>query len=118
MPNYLYKNPKTGEVREVFQKMNEEHSYSTEGVEWQRVFTVPQASIDTKVNPFSTNKFVDQTAKKKGTMGNLWDYSKEMSEKRKDKEGYDPMKAKAAEQWSKDRGGREAPKVLFGDQAS
>ena len=115
MPQYIFKNPNTGEVKEVFQAMSDEHSYFEDGVKWDRVYTVPQASIDTKVDPFSQKQFIEKSYSKKGNMGNLWDASKEASVKRVDKEGYDPMQKKAAEQWSKDRGGKKAPKVLFGD---
>ena len=53
MPIYLFKNPKNGKVKEVFQSMNSDHIYSEDGVKWERVFTVPQASIDTEIDAIS-----------------------------------------------------------------
>jgi predicted nucleic acid-binding Zn ribbon protein len=53
MPFYVYQNPNTGEVIEVMQSMKEKHEYTdSEGVKWNRVFLNPNASIDTKIDPF------------------------------------------------------------------
>ncbi len=41
MPEYLYKNPDTGEQVSVWQSIHEEHSYEIEGVAYDRVYTVP-----------------------------------------------------------------------------
>ena len=38
MPIYVYKHPEKDEYREVFQGMNDEHSYAEGGVQWKRVF--------------------------------------------------------------------------------
>jgi predicted nucleic acid-binding Zn ribbon protein len=104
---YVYCNPETGEVKEVLQKMNDEHVYEENGVKWSRVFTVPQVGIDTvKINPFSKNDFLKKT-EKNGTIGSLLDRSKEMSEKRKDKEGYDPVQQKYFSEYSAKRKGRK-----------
>ena len=69
--DYLYQNTKTKEVREVLQGMNDLHEYYGDESEpengWQRIYTVPTASIDTKQDPFSTNQFLDVTKSKKGT---------------------------------------------------
>jgi hypothetical protein len=92
MPFYIYANSE-GETKEVFQSMSEPHVYSENGEEWKRVFTVPQASIDTKIDPFSRKDFVDKTANKKGTMGGMMDLSAELSEARAEKTGHeDPVK--------------------------
>jgi predicted nucleic acid-binding Zn ribbon protein len=113
MPIYLYQNQKTKEIREVIQGMNEEHVYFGEnGKEknWDRVFTIPTASIDTKQDPFSQNDFLDRTKNKKGTYGNMLDYSKELSEKRASiVGGKDPVKEKFYKQYSKDRNGAKHP---------
>ena len=84
MPIYLYQNQITIEIREVIQGMNEEHIYHGEnGKEnWDRIFTIPTASIDTKQDPFSTNQFLDRTRNKKGTYGNMLDYSADLSQQR------------------------------------
>ena len=71
MPIYLYQNKDTEEIREVIQSMNDVHEYygDEEAAEsgWERVYTIPTASIDTKQDPFSTNQFLDVTKNKKGT---------------------------------------------------
>jgi predicted nucleic acid-binding Zn ribbon protein len=116
MPLYLYQNEKTGEIREVLQSMNEVHEYNGEkGNErnWKRIFTIPQASIDTKQDPFSSNDFLDRTKSKKGTYGNMLDYSKELSEKRASiNGGIDPIKEKYYQNYSKQRRGAKHPDKL------
>ena len=86
MPCYLYKNPETDEVIELLQSVNDEHSYTFAGVKWDRVWTLPQISMDTKVNPFSERQFLDKTAKG-GSIGDLWDRAAEMKEMREEKTG-------------------------------
>jgi len=110
MPIYLFQNTKTNEIREVFQSMNEPHVYYGDATEpendWQRVYTVPTASIDTKQDPFSQNQFIERTGNKKGTYGNMLDYSKELSEKRAALTGgKDPVKEKYYKDYSKKRNG-------------
>jgi hypothetical protein len=113
MPIYLYQNQKTKEIKEVIQSMNEEHVYFGEnGKEknWNRIFTIPTASIDTKQDPFNQNQFLDRTKNKKGTYGNMLDYSKELSEKRASiTGGKDPIKEQYYKQYSKDRRGAKHP---------
>ena len=88
MPTYLYKNPKTEEIIEIIQSMNEKHVYiDKNGIEWERVWTVPQSNIDTKIDPFSEKDFVKYTGARKGTLGDLQDLSKAMSEERASKNG-------------------------------
>jgi hypothetical protein len=74
-----------------------------------RVFTVPQANIDTKINPNDINALVEKTGKMKGTIGDLWDASKEYSEMRakQTKDGVDPIKKKALKNYAKVRKGKE-----------
>ena len=57
------------------------------GVEWERVWTAPTTSIGLQNDADSSQQFVDKT--KGWSVGDMWDYSKEMSEKRKDKRGHD-----------------------------
>ena len=64
MPEYLFKNPDTGEVISVVQGINEEHAYSENGKVFERVFTVPNASIDSDLDPFSAQQFTDKTRNK------------------------------------------------------
>jgi len=107
MPLYVYSNPTTGEEKEIFQSMSEEHSYSEDGVKWNRVFIAPNASIDTKVDPFSQSDFTERTASKKGTVGDMLDHSAEMSEMRAEKSGgTDPVKKKFFDDYAKKRNGQ------------
>ena len=106
MPEYLFENPDTGEVISITQGIDEEHSYSEEGRLFNRVFTVPNASIDGDVDPFSAQQFTEKTKNMKGSMGDIWDYSSELSERRKkDNNGVDPVRKKAEKKYSKKRRG-------------
>lgn len=105
MPIYLFRNPKTGEIKEITLSVNEEKKYKENGIEWDREFTIPNASIDTKINEFSERDFVDKTAKKNYSLGEMWDASKELSQKREKSEGKDSIKEKSLENYSKKRKG-------------
>lgn len=99
MPLYIYEHPESGERVEIVQHMNEKHEYIKDGVEWKRVFDVPQATIDnlSNLDPFNKQQFLDRTSKLRGiTQGDLWDVSAELSRKRAKKMGKDPVKEKAA----------------------
>jgi len=122
MPLYLFKNPKTNKIVSVFQAMNDDHSYSENGIKYERIFTVPNASIDSQIDPNSSQQFVEKTGKMKGTLGEIWDYSKEMSEKRSKVTGVDPIREKSEAAYSKKRRGMkykekinasEMPKIQF-----
>lgn len=110
MPIYLFQNPKTKEIKEVFQSMNDEHVYSEKGVQWERIFTIPQASIDTQIDAFSESSFKNKTSNKRETLGDLMDRSKELSEKRKDVAGVDLVQQKFFEDYSKTRKGKKHTK--------
>jgi hypothetical protein len=98
---YLYQHPSSKQIIEVNQGMNDVHEYyDEEGLKWDRVFTVPNASIDTKLDPFSSRQFLDKT-NKRGTMADLVDRSKELSEMRRDKVGYDPLQKKEVDKYKK-----------------
>lgn len=110
MPIYIYRNKNTDEYVEIFQGMNDKHEYFGENGDedcWVREYTIPNASIDTAVDPFSENQFIDKTKGKKGTLGDLWDASKELSEKREKIIGKDPVKEEYFKNYSKERGGRK-----------
>jgi predicted nucleic acid-binding Zn ribbon protein len=109
MPYYLFSHPKTETVIEIFQHMNEPHVYVDEfGVQWNRVFTRPNAAIDTQVDPFSQKDFSKSTSKK-GTIGDLMDHSAEMAIKRQEKDGIDHVQEKYYSDWSKKRNGKIHP---------
>jgi hypothetical protein len=122
MPIYIFKNPNTGKSVLISQAMNDLHKYSEDGVEFERVFTSPNTRFDSEVDPFSEKQFVEKTGKMKGTLGDIWDYSKEMSEKRSKTTGVDPVREKAEAAYSKKRRGMkhkerinasEMPKIQF-----
>lgn len=97
MPEYIYEHPDTGKQVVVTQSVHEEHVYEIDGVVYDRVYTVPQASIDTHVDPYSEKDF----RKIKATnIGEMWDRSRELSEIRAEKEGKDPVKEKYFEDYS------------------
>lgn len=111
MPIYIYRNKKTGETKEVIQRMTEEHSYSENGIQWERVFEIPQTAISTfaSLDPFSSRAFIDKTNQGAGTLGGLWDASKELSEKRKKIMGKDPIKEKEVAAYEKKCHGKKHP---------
>lgn len=116
MPVYIYQNTKTEEYTEIIQGMNEVHEYfGKEGGEdcWKRVFTVPQASFDSHVDPFSSKQFAEKTGSKKGTFGDLLDRSAELSSKRAEITGHaDPVKEKYFNDYAKKRRGAKHPDQL------
>lgn len=113
MPLYIFYNTETEEYREVLQSMNDKHEYFGESGDefcWRRVFTVPQASIDSKIDPFSTKDFVSKTGNKKGTYGDLLDKSAELSRKRSEMAGgSDPVKEQYFKKYSEARRGAKHP---------
>ncbi len=118
MPVYTFINPETEEELDVVQKMTEPHVYIDEnGLEWKRKWTLPNAAIDAEIDPFDKQAFNRKIdgGTGKGTVGELWDRSRELSEKRKDKLGYDPVKKKYLDDYSKKRRGRKLPKHMGGD---
>ncbi|HBX65816.1 MAG TPA: hypothetical protein DEG32_06555 [Balneolaceae bacterium] len=113
MPIYVYKHPEQEEYREVFQGMNDEHVYSEGGVEWQRVFLSPNASVSASIDPFNRQQYIDATYQKKGTVGDMMDLSAELSAKRAEKTGgKDPIKEKFYDNYAKERGGAEHPQRI------
>tara|TARA_A100001037_G_C14999453_1_gene566302 strand:- start:354 stop:701 length:348 start_codon:yes stop_codon:yes gene_type:complete len=111
MPTYVFEHPESGETIEVVQKIKEPHVYVDEdGLEWNRVFTVPNANIDTEIDPFSSREFAEKTKNKSQNLGDLWDRSKELSEKREKTLGHDPVKKKYFKDYSKKRKGMKHPK--------
>lgn len=105
MPLYVFENPNTGENIELIFGMNDEKVYVDDtGVEWKRVFLPTSHTMDGDIDPFSSKSFLDKTSSR-GKVSDLIDRSKEMSEKRKNKLGYDPVQKKYFEEYSKKRNG-------------
>lgn len=115
MPTYIYSNPENeNDFIEVVQGINDVHEYRKDGVLWQREYTIPNASIDTKIDPLNPKEFVAKTASKKGRLGDMFDRSKEMSIKREKIMGRDEVKEQYKKDWSAKRAGRAYPKFLEG----
>lgn len=111
MPIYTYEHPETGETVDIVQTMSEEHSYTDEnGLKWSRVFSVPNASSDARIDANDPSAFVEATRNKKGTFGDMLDKSKELSEQRAAKNGgIDPVKEKFLKDYSDKRKGAKHP---------
>lgn len=107
MPIYIYKHPNQEEYREELQGMNDNHVYfDPDGLEWKRVFTIPNASIDSRIDPNSSKEFIEKTANKKGSFGDVMDFSKELSQMRSESNGgVDPVKEKYFSDYAKKRNG-------------
>ena len=116
MPLYTYFNSETEEYRDIVQKMNDVKEYFGENgdeTSWKRIFTVPNASFDSKIDPFKASEFARKTGSKKGTYGDLLDKSAELSQQRADiTGGADPVKAKYFEDYSKTRRGAKHPSQM------
>jgi hypothetical protein len=62
--------------------MNDEKRFiDQEGVEWKRVFYPPTFAFDTMIDPHDEKAFARKT-ERGGTVGELFDMSKDMSERR------------------------------------
>ena len=113
MPIYVYLNTETEEYREIVQKMSDVHEYFGESGDeksWKRVFTCPNASIDSQIDPFNSRDFMRKTGAKKGTYGDLLDKSSELSHQRAEKTGgIDPVKEKYFKEYSAKRRGAKHP---------
>ena len=90
---YLYQNPVTLEIKEVVQTMCELHKhFDDNGLEWKRIWTLPCMNIDSVINPLSSQEFINKTKNKSGNVGDLFDLSRELSEKREKIQGKDMVK--------------------------
>ena len=92
------------------QKISDTHEYiDNNGLKWSRVFTVPNTSIPnmTRIDAGSHEDFMKKTQNTGGTYGDLFDLSKELSEKRKSQsaDGSDPVEQKFFKDYSKKRNG-------------
>lgn len=107
MPIYIFSNPETKELKEVFFHMDDEKKYIDEqGLEWDRELSSPQLNTQGSIDPWNNNDFVNKTADMKGTVGDLLDKSSELSNQRaQENGGVDPLKKKYYENYSKERKG-------------
>ena len=106
MPEYIYENPDTKEQITVWQSVHEAHEYEVDGVAYDRVYTIPHASIDSKIDAGSESAFVAKP--NANTSGDLWDHSAEMSAKRAEQHGgKDPVRQEFFEKNASKRGGKK-----------
>ena len=107
MPIYIYKHPEKEEYKEIIQTMNEEHIYIDEdGAKWKREWTNPQLNCESNIDPFSNSDFINKTGNMKGSLGDMQNYSKELSEKRASMNGgVDPVQKKYYDNYAKERRG-------------
>ena len=106
MPCYEFKHPEEERYVEIIMTMNETHEYTEDGVQWERVFSIPTASVDTKINHNSATDFAEKTGKKKGNIGDILSASREASDKRaSERGGIDPVKQKYYDDYAKKRSG-------------
>lgn len=85
MPFYTYINPESEETIEIVQSVHDDHVYiDDKGLQWQRVFTAPEVNTHGTLKAECSDKqFSEHTKNRKGSIGDLWDQSAELSEKRK-----------------------------------
>ena len=92
--------------------MSEKHEFEKDGVKWNRLFTPPQMNFDVRVDPYSPKDF-NRVTEKKGTIGDLWDRSAELSHDRASKNGgIDPIKQEFFKKYSDERGGTKHQEQL------
>ena len=111
MPIYLFINPDTGETREEYQRMDEEHVLIDEnGLEWKREYTPHNVGKNNNCDPFSSKQFVEKTRDQSLSVGDLWDMSADMAMKREQQAGgKDPVREKHDAKESKKRKGKSIP---------
>ena len=113
---YRYSNPANEqETVEIVQSIHDAHVYSKDNVQWNRVWQIPNAAIDSKINPFSAKEFREKTSNKRETVGSLWDRSKEASLKREQTAGRDDVKERHYAKYSKKRRGLKHPDQIKTD---
>lgn len=94
MPNYDFENEK-GEKAEFFLKMSEAPKFGEiieiDGKKWKRILNSFNCASDMMhmQDPFDKTAFLRATNKNGGTFGDMYDLSKEYSERRKEKDGVD-----------------------------
>jgi hypothetical protein len=102
---YLFENPRTGEIKEIYQPINDVHEYSENGVKFNRIFTTSQIVGNLQCDPHSEKDFRKTTTGKNMTWGEMWDHSAELSYKREIKDGKDKVKEDYFKSYSKKRRG-------------
>lgn len=81
---------------------------TVDGVKWRRTVSKPQASFDTRADPNSVDDFLRVTHKRE-TVGSMIDRSKELSIRRREKEGVDHVQQGYFKDYSRRRRGTVHP---------
>lgn len=111
MPIYTFENPNSGEIVEVMQAMNDKHIYIDEsGLKYRRLYSSPNMAIDSQFDAFSSKDFAEKTRSKKGTIGDLINKSKELSEKRGGNAN-DPVLKNFYSSYQKDNGVKHSSEI-------
>lgn len=106
MPLYLFEDQDGKQITVVMdtkQPIEAYHSQVVNGKTYKRVYTVPCASVDSRVG-VTSDEFRRATTNKKMKVGEMQDLSKEMHLRREEKEGIDPVKEKFYENYEKSMG--------------
>jgi hypothetical protein len=112
MPLYVFQHPEDENLtKDIFFNMNDDKKFvDEEGTEWKRVFLGSQLSCEASIDPWDNADFVNKTANKKGSYGDLLDKSAELSAQRAEQNGgIDPVKQKYYKNYSEKRKGAVHP---------
>jgi hypothetical protein len=116
MPLYEFQNIETEEVKEFYFSIKNPPQIGSiveiENEKWKRLFpTNVQGIVKGSSTPISAQQFAHDTARKKGTVGDLFDQAQEQSEKRAKQSvtGRDSVQDKWFDNWSKKRSGKKHP---------
>lgn len=110
---YQFRNKKTGKIKDIVMPMKDYKPYKGENGDedfWERVYDLPQVNLGNAkvVDPFDNKAFVNKTGGMRGTYGDLYDYSSELSEKRAALAGgEDPLKRKYFDEYKKKTNGKK-----------
>ena len=103
---YVFQHPETGETKEIYQKIDEKHEFTDEsGLKWNRVFTTSYISSNVQIDAYSAESYASKTKNKNYTVGEMTDISAELSDKRANKEGIDPVKIEHYDRYAKKNNG-------------
>lgn len=108
---YSFINSK-GTIQDVYYPMKQAPAIGStivlDGETWTRVLHSPHLATNglAPIDPYSQKAFRDKTGTKGDTLGALWDRSAELSARRAEKEGKDPVKQKYYDDYAKQKKGR------------
>jgi hypothetical protein len=118
MPAYDFENPETGEVISAYIPLTAPDSARQfqviDGKTYKRVYSSPLAAVDlaTRQGDGTKNDFYRVTTGKRGMkVGDLWEISQSMSDKRKNLMGTDPVHEEYYRNYEKENGERHSDLV-------